>query len=68
MSEPGEERVNVRSHLNGLQGESQRSWEMGAELHNFTEEMNGIRLAGHRYVFVIIYIVYLIHGLTITLI
>jgi len=22
----------------------------GAELHNFTEEMNGIRLAGHRYV------------------
>jgi hypothetical protein len=50
MSEPGEERVNVRSHLNGLQGESQRSWEMSVELHNFTGAMNGIRLAGHRYV------------------
>jgi len=43
MSEPGEERVNVRSHLSGLQGESQRSWEMGAELHNLTGAMNGIR-------------------------
>jgi hypothetical protein len=68
MPEPGEERVNVRSPLSGLQGESQRSWEMGAELHNLTGAMNGIRLAGHWYVFVIIIIIYLIHGLTITLI
>ena len=42
---------------------------MGAELHNLTGAMNGIWLAGHWYVFVIIIIIiYLIHGLTITLI
>jgi hypothetical protein len=40
---------------------------MGAELHNLTGAMNGIPLAGHWYVFVI-NIIYLIHGLTITLI
>ena len=41
-SEPGEERVDVLSHLSGLQGELLKSRETGVELHNHTGTMNDI--------------------------